>query len=268
MDVAAAAVKQADVKEAGQTRRRFPPSPLRPEPSRGARERDRAASQGSCRGEKTKPRQARADDAGRRRRPRLHRRGTEVERAPGRSRRRDRQRGRDRSARRSARSRSPTASPSSSFRTRSPTTSSTPFAPRRSRGARCRSAATGTWARDRPDPPRSAGVRLRMFRPSHSHRDPSLLMNLRRYAAVLLPLAFTACLEGTDYTTNTTPNIPIEQTTFAVRRSTSTCRSSTKTSIGPVLPRPHGRHRRGRRIGQLRVSVVLPGLPRERDEVR
>lgn len=56
-------------------------------------------------------------------------------------------------------------------------------------------------------------------------------MNLRRYAAVLLPLAFTACLEGTDYTTNTTPSIPIEQTTFASALNVNLSQS-TKTSSG------------------------------------
>ncbi|MFL5618556.1 MAG: FKBP-type peptidyl-prolyl cis-trans isomerase [Gemmatimonadaceae bacterium] len=40
-------------------------------------------------------------------------------------------------------------------------------------------------------------------------------MRLRRLAVVLSPLAFAACLSGTDYSTNTYPNIPIEQTTFA-----------------------------------------------------
>ena len=58
-------------------------------------------------------------------------------------------------------------------------------------------------------------------------------MILRPYAAVLLPLAFTACLEGTDYSTNTNtyPNIPIEQTTFASTLNVDLSKS-TKTSTG------------------------------------
>lgn len=58
-------------------------------------------------------------------------------------------------------------------------------------------------------------------------------MNLRRYAAVFLPLAFTACLEGTDYSTNTNayPNIPIEQTTFASALNVNLA-ASTKSSTG------------------------------------
>lgn len=58
-------------------------------------------------------------------------------------------------------------------------------------------------------------------------------MNLRRYAAVILPFAFTACLSGTDYSTNTNafPNIPIEQTTFASALNVNLA-ASTKTSTG------------------------------------
>jgi peptidylprolyl isomerase len=56
-------------------------------------------------------------------------------------------------------------------------------------------------------------------------------MNLRRYAAVLLPLAFTACLEGTDYTTNPYPEVPIESTTFAASLNVDLSKS-TKTSTG------------------------------------
>jgi FKBP-type peptidyl-prolyl cis-trans isomerase len=56
-------------------------------------------------------------------------------------------------------------------------------------------------------------------------------MSLRRFAAVLLPLAFTACLEGTDYTTNVTPAVPIEQTTFAPALNV-VLSQSTKTSSG------------------------------------
>jgi len=56
-------------------------------------------------------------------------------------------------------------------------------------------------------------------------------MNLRRYAAVLLPLAFTACLEGTDYSSNPYPNVPIEQTTFASELGVDLA-ASTKSSTG------------------------------------
>jgi FKBP-type peptidyl-prolyl cis-trans isomerase len=41
-------------------------------------------------------------------------------------------------------------------------------------------------------------------------------MRLRRLSAALLPLAFTACLSGSDYNSSiTNPLVPIEQTTFA-----------------------------------------------------
>lgn len=57
-------------------------------------------------------------------------------------------------------------------------------------------------------------------------------MRLRRLAvAALLPLAFTACLDGTDYSTNPFPNIPIEQTTFAAGLNVNLT-ASTKTSTG------------------------------------
>ena len=57
-------------------------------------------------------------------------------------------------------------------------------------------------------------------------------MRLRRLAvAALLPLAFTACLEGTDYSTNPFPNIPIEQTTFAAGLNVNLAQS-TKTASG------------------------------------
>lgn len=56
-------------------------------------------------------------------------------------------------------------------------------------------------------------------------------MRLRRLAVVLLPLAFTACLEGTDYSTNPYPNVPIEQTTFAPALNVDLA-ASTKTSTG------------------------------------
>jgi FKBP-type peptidyl-prolyl cis-trans isomerase FkpA len=57
-------------------------------------------------------------------------------------------------------------------------------------------------------------------------------MRLRRLAvALVLPLAFTACLEGTDYSTNVTPAIPIEQTTFAPTLNVDLA-ASTKTASG------------------------------------
>ncbi|HEU4721841.1 MAG TPA: FKBP-type peptidyl-prolyl cis-trans isomerase [Gemmatimonadaceae bacterium] len=56
-------------------------------------------------------------------------------------------------------------------------------------------------------------------------------MRLRRLAAALLPLAFAACLEGTDYSTNAFPNIPIEQTTFAAGLNVNLA-ASTKTATG------------------------------------
>ena len=57
-------------------------------------------------------------------------------------------------------------------------------------------------------------------------------MRLRRLAiALVLPLAFTACLEGTDYSTNSTPAIPIEQTTFASGLNVDLT-ASTKTTSG------------------------------------
>jgi FKBP-type peptidyl-prolyl cis-trans isomerase FkpA len=57
-------------------------------------------------------------------------------------------------------------------------------------------------------------------------------MRLRRFAvALLLPLAFTACLEGTDFSTNVAPNIPIEQTTFASTLNVNLA-ASTKTASG------------------------------------
>jgi FKBP-type peptidyl-prolyl cis-trans isomerase FkpA len=56
-------------------------------------------------------------------------------------------------------------------------------------------------------------------------------MRLRRLSAVLLPLAFAACLEGTDTGTNPYPNIPIEQTTFAAGLNVNLTQS-TKTASG------------------------------------
>ena len=55
-------------------------------------------------------------------------------------------------------------------------------------------------------------------------------MRLRRLAAVLIPIAFTACLEGTT-PTNPFPNIPIEQTTFAAGLDVNLAQS-TKTATG------------------------------------
>jgi FKBP-type peptidyl-prolyl cis-trans isomerase FkpA len=56
-------------------------------------------------------------------------------------------------------------------------------------------------------------------------------MRLRRLAAALLPLAFMACLEGTEASTNPFPNIPIEQTTFAAGLEVNLA-ASTKTASG------------------------------------
>jgi FKBP-type peptidyl-prolyl cis-trans isomerase FkpA len=56
-------------------------------------------------------------------------------------------------------------------------------------------------------------------------------MRFRRFTALLLPLAFTACLEGSDVTTNVPANIPIEQTTFASSLNVDLA-TSTKTSSG------------------------------------
>jgi FKBP-type peptidyl-prolyl cis-trans isomerase FkpA len=56
-------------------------------------------------------------------------------------------------------------------------------------------------------------------------------MRLRRLSVALLPLAFAACLEGTDYSTNVTPNIPIEQTTFAASLNVDLSKS-TKSATG------------------------------------
>ena len=55
-------------------------------------------------------------------------------------------------------------------------------------------------------------------------------MRLRRLAAAFIPIAFTACLEGTDLT-NPFPNIPIEQTTFAAGLNVNLA-TSTKTASG------------------------------------
>ena len=56
-------------------------------------------------------------------------------------------------------------------------------------------------------------------------------MRLRRLSVALLPLAFAACLEGTDYSTNVAPIIPIEQTTFAATLNVDLSKS-TKSATG------------------------------------
>jgi FKBP-type peptidyl-prolyl cis-trans isomerase FkpA len=56
-------------------------------------------------------------------------------------------------------------------------------------------------------------------------------MRLSRLAVAVLPLAFAACLEGTDYSTNVAPNIPIEQTTFAASLNVDLSKS-TKSATG------------------------------------
>ena len=56
-------------------------------------------------------------------------------------------------------------------------------------------------------------------------------MRFRRFAVALLPLAFTACLEGTDYSTNTAPVVPIEETTFAASLNVDLTKS-TKSATG------------------------------------
>ena len=60
-------------------------------------------------------------------------------------------------------------------------------------------------------------------------------MRFRQLAAVLVPLAFTACLSGSDYnSTITAPNIPIEQTTFASALNVDLTKS-TKTTTGMYI---------------------------------
>ena len=56
-------------------------------------------------------------------------------------------------------------------------------------------------------------------------------MRLRRLSVALLPLVLAACLEGTDYSTNVTPAVPIEQTTFAATLNVDLSKS-TKTATG------------------------------------
>ena len=60
-------------------------------------------------------------------------------------------------------------------------------------------------------------------------------MRLRQFAVALLPLAFTACLSGSDYNSSiTAPNIPIEQTTFASTLNVDLSKS-TKTTTGMYI---------------------------------
>ena len=60
-------------------------------------------------------------------------------------------------------------------------------------------------------------------------------MRLRQLSVALLPLAFTACLSGSDYNSSiTAPNIPIEQTTFASTLNVDLTKS-TKTSSGMYI---------------------------------
>lgn len=60
-------------------------------------------------------------------------------------------------------------------------------------------------------------------------------MRLRQLFAALLPLAFTACLSGSDYNTSiTAPNVPIEQTTFASTLNVDLSQS-TKTTSGMYI---------------------------------
>jgi FKBP-type peptidyl-prolyl cis-trans isomerase len=60
-------------------------------------------------------------------------------------------------------------------------------------------------------------------------------MRLRQFAVALLPLAFTACLSGSDYNSSiTAPNVPIEQTTFASTLNVDLTKS-TKTTSGMYI---------------------------------
>jgi len=56
-------------------------------------------------------------------------------------------------------------------------------------------------------------------------------MRLRRLSVALLPLAFAACLEGSDLTTNVAPIVPIEETTFAATLNVDLSKS-TKSASG------------------------------------
>ena len=55
-------------------------------------------------------------------------------------------------------------------------------------------------------------------------------MRLRRLTVALLPLAFAACLEGTDYSTNPVTVVPIEQTTFATTLNVDLSKSTKSTT--------------------------------------
>lgn len=60
-------------------------------------------------------------------------------------------------------------------------------------------------------------------------------MRLRRLCVAFLPLAFTACLSGSDYNSSiTNPLIPIEQTTFAASLNVDLSKS-TKTTSGMYI---------------------------------
>ena len=55
-------------------------------------------------------------------------------------------------------------------------------------------------------------------------------MRLRRLSVALIPLAFVACLKGSDLSTNVAPVIPIEQTTFAPTLNVDLSKSSKSSS--------------------------------------
>ena len=60
-------------------------------------------------------------------------------------------------------------------------------------------------------------------------------MRLRQLSAAFLPLAFTACLSGSDYNSSiTAPNVSIEQTTFAPALNVDLSQS-TKTTSGMYI---------------------------------
>jgi FKBP-type peptidyl-prolyl cis-trans isomerase len=67
------------------------------------------------------------------------------------------------------------------------------------------------------------------------HQDQTVHMRLRQLSAALLPLAFTACLSGSDYNSSiTAPSVPIEQTTFASALNVDLSQS-TKTASGMYI---------------------------------
>jgi len=70
-----------------------------------------------------------------------------------------------------------------------------------------------------------------MYLPTLPNRYSSFNMRFRRLYTALFPLAFTACLSGTDYNTEVPANIPIEQTTFAASLNVDLTKS-TKTASG------------------------------------